>query len=408
MSSIKFFQRSKLPNKKASISIKVLWPSKNELVYSTGIKIEPKNWDPKNQKVRNRVEVSEIKDSINNELSNLRSFVFNKCSLLRLEGNFTKDNLKYELDVYFNKVSKHKKIETFYEYVEDVLVENSKKRVAKVTWQSYLRTLELIRSFEKEEKYKISFETITIDFYYRFVQYLEETIELSPNTIGKQIKNIKMFMNTANDDGFNQCNGHKHKHFKVLKVDSFQIYLNDEELSDILVLDYEIDSVVCRVRDLFLIGAYTGQRISDWKNLNENNIIEYNGVSCFKIIQTKTKAEVVIPIHPNIQLIFDKRKGKAPKFVNEQEINERLKKIARDARINELISEKGNVPKYELVSSHTARRSFCTNAYKSGMDSLAIMQLSGHKTEKNFLTYIKIGNEEFASRISNHKFFRID
>jgi len=61
--------------------------------------------------------------------------------------------------------------------------------------------------------------------------------------------------------------------------------------------------------------------------------------------------------------------------------------------------------KYELVSSHTARRSFCTNAYKSGMDSLAIMQLSGHKTEKSFLTYIKIGNEEFASRIANHKFF---
>ncbi|WP_197505828.1 site-specific integrase [Urechidicola croceus] len=407
MASITFLIRNKKTLNQTPISVKVLWPHRNELVYSTGIKIAPQNWDSKNQKVRNKVEVASVKDLINVELSKIRTFTEQSYSDLKFNGELTKDNLKYKLDLYFNKVSETKKVETFYDYVENILVENAKNRVAKVTWKSYLRTLDLVKAFEVNEKYKISFEKINIDFYYRFIQYLEEIFEMSTNTIGKQIKNIKMFMNSANDDGYTICIGHKHKHFKVLKVESFQVYLNEDELNEIYKLDYEIDSVEDRVRDLFLMGAYTGQRISDWKKLNEDNIVECNGFSCFKIIQTKTKAEVVIPIHPNIQLIFDKRKGKAPKFVNEQDINEKLKQIASRAEIKQKIKEKGNIHKYELVSSHTARRSFCSNAYKAGMDSLAIMQLSGHKTEKNFLTYIKIGNEEFASRIANHKFFKV-
>ena len=64
------------------------------------------------------------------------------------------------------------------------------------------------------------------------------------------------------------------------------------------------------------------------------------------------------------------------------------------------------LPKYELIKSHTARRSFCTNAYLSGMDSLDIMAISGHKTEKAFLRYIKVSQEERAKRIAEHGFFQ--
>ena len=63
-------------------------------------------------------------------------------------------------------------------------------------------------------------------------------------------------------------------------------------------------------------------------------------------------------------------------------------------------------PKYEMIKTHTARRSFCTNAYLSGMDSLDIMALSGHKTEKNFLKYIKVTRHQRAKRIAEHKFFQ--
>lgn len=406
MASIKFFIRNSETEKETSISLKARLPFKKELVYTTGLKIAPKYWDVKHQKIRNKIEVSNIRDLINNRLNNIRAFTEEKVTSLKISDELTKDRLKEELDIYFKRTIVEKKVDTLYEYV-DLLVENSKKRVSKVTWQTYNRTLELLKDFEKFEKFKITFKSINIDFYYQFIDYLENIEEMSVNTVGKQIKNVKMFMNTANDDGYTNCVGHKHKHFKVLKEESFQIYLTEKELNSIYELEYELDSVEDRVRDLFLMGAYTGQRISDWKKLNKENIVVYDKTKCFKITQTKTRAEVIIPLHPIVKSILDKRKGVSPKFVNEQDINQKIKRIAEKAKIKEKVREKGNLPKFDLVSSHTARRSFCTNAYKSGMDSLAIMQLSGHKTEKSFLTYIKISNQEFAVRIANHQFFQL-
>lgn len=404
MASIKFFIRNMKLTKPASISVKISWPIKREVVYSTGIKIKPVNWDAKNQKVRNRTEVALVKDEINNKLDDLRSFLSKKLTSLQLKNSLNKDNIKHELNVYFNKVSAGEDIKSFFTYVKD-LIEKSKKRVEKVTWRSYERTVELLRSYEKERKVKIDFESINMDFYYSFIDYLEESHSMMPNTIGKQIKNVKMFMNSANEDGHTELKGHKHKHFKVLKESSFQIYLTEDELEVIKKLDLKLDSIEDRVRDLFLIGAWTGQRISDWKKLNDKNIYEFQGVKCFKIKQEKTGTEVVIPIHPDVVEILAKRNGKPPKFISEPIVNEKIKIIGKKAKVNDMIPEKENSPKHELISSHTARRSFCTNAYKSGMDSLAIMQLSGHKTEKSFLAYIKISKEEFAARISKHLFF---
>jgi integrase len=52
-------------------------------------------------------------------------------------------------------------------------------------------------------------------------------------------------------------------------------------------------------------------------------------------------------------------------------------------------------PKYELVSSHVCRRSFATKLYRK-IDTLTIMKITGHKTEKQFLEYIKITPKEYA------------
>ena len=407
MASTNFIIRNNKSTKPTTISVKIIWTHRNELVYSTGIKVLPEYWDAKNQKLRNKLEVADIKDKINAELYKIKSFIENALTELKFGNKLSKENLKYQLDIYFDKIEKTKKVDSFFDYVENVLIEKSKKRVAKSTWQTYKRTLELVKLFEKDENYKINFGTISMDFYYDFLEYLEDTHEMSPNTIGKQVKNIKMFMNTANEEGISLCVGHKHKYFKVIKEDSFQVYLNEQELEQIQKVEYDFDSVNDRVRDLFLLGAYTGQRISDWDKLNEDNVYDINGIKCFKITQNKTKTDVVIPLHPFVKDIFNKRDFTSPKFLNKQKINKRIKEVAEKAKINEEVKAKNDVNKYTLISSHSARRSFCSNAYKAGMDSLAIMQLSGHKTEKSFLRYIRIEKEEFASRIANHAFFSI-
>ena len=58
-----------------------------------------------------------------------------------------------------------------------------------------------------------------------------------------------------------------------------------------------------------------------------------------------------------------------------------------------------------MSSLQMARRSFCTNAYIKGLDTLDIMAISGHKTESNFLRYIKVTREQRAKRIAQHPFF---
>ena len=109
------------------------------------------------------------------------------------------------------------------------------------------------------------------------------------------------------------------------------------------------------------------------------------------------------------------RYGQAPPpYQVDQTINRNLKTLDEWAEIDNAISvrrtEGGQLvnqrlPKYQLIKSHTARRSFCTNAYLAGMDCLDIMNLSGHTSEKAFLRYIKVTNEERAKRMADHGFF---
>jgi integrase len=61
--------------------------------------------------------------------------------------------------------------------------------------------------------------------------------------------------------------------------------------------------------------------------------------------------------------------------------------------------------KFEMVSSHTARRSFASNAYKAGVPSLAIRSITGHKSESSFLNYIKVSEEEQALLMATNSFF---
>ena len=91
-----------------------------------------------------------------------------------------------------------------------------------------------------------------------------------------------------------------------------------------------------------------------------------------------------------------------------QVMNRHLKQIGRLAKIDSNFdtyhtSGKGRVKqtfkKWELMHTHTARRSFATNMYKRGLDCSMIMAITGHSSEKVFLNYIKISNEENATRM---------
>lgn len=61
--------------------------------------------------------------------------------------------------------------------------------------------------------------------------------------------------------------------------------------------------------------------------------------------------------------------------------------------------------KWELITTHTVWRSFATNAYLQNVPTISIMKITGHRTEKSFLKYIKISKEDNANKLISHPFF---
>jgi integrase len=68
--------------------------------------------------------------------------------------------------------------------------------------------------------------------------------------------------------------------------------------------------------------------------------------------------------------------------------------------LGNLLAEK-EVPMYELISTHTARRSFITIMLNSGVPDKAIMKITGHKSINNFQVYYRPSNEVLSDFMSH-------
>ncbi len=168
-----------------------------------------------------------------------------------------------------------------------------------------------------------------------------------------------------------------------------------------------------RVRDLFLVGCHTGLRFSDFTTIPKQSIDISNGYISIKT--QKTNKPVVIPIHKTVLKILNKYKDKTenslPPALSNAKMNEYLKGIADLAGLNEIISKSKtiagkevtrNYKKWELVCTHTARRSFASNTYKMGIPVYTIMAITGHTSEKTFRNYIKLDETEHAKIIAGY------
>ncbi|MBL4905790.1 MAG: integrase catalytic domain-containing protein, partial [Flavobacteriaceae bacterium] len=217
------------------------------------------------------------------------------------------------------------------------------------------------------------------------------------------------------EQGYNTNLSFKNKHFIKPTAYSDSIYLNSKELTKIIELDLSKKPLLDNARDLFIIGAFTGLRVSDFNGLTKDNIKTLRGHRIFHLVVKKTGKYLPIPLHPEVEKVLKKNSGNPPKKMLAQDINDALSKIGKEAKIKEIITLnyiKGGKkltdmkPKYELIKNHTARRSFCTNAYIAGMPTLDIMAISGHSSEKTFLNYIKITADERALKIAENPFFK--
>ena len=169
------------------------------------------------------------------------------------------------------------------------------------------------------------------------------------------------------------------------------------------------------VRDLFLLACWTGVRISDLKRFPEliKDAWDDNGGSCpeyITFIQTKTNSPVKVPLLDAAQRIINKHNGSLPEAINEQKMNATIKKVLELAGITRMVetpstsmtaSKALRKPIYELVTLHTARRTFATNMHSLEVLSVnELMSLTGHESESTLKTYLNIDRLETSSKAS--------
>jgi integrase len=378
----------------------------SKLKYSTGQKIKPKYWNSVAQRAR-EVRAFDYGE-FNTLLNNLEGEVNEAYRKLINDRKVpTPDLLRIPLNIFLNKdnSSSSKDLISFADYI----VESTDR--SKGTKKQLKQAIRNLREFKQASKRSMHFDSIDLEFYDAFVDFLTKK-NYGKNTIGTLIKNLKVFMNEAVDRKLTTNLQFKNKRFKTVEEPSETIYLNEKEINRLYTLDLDSNPRLEKVRDLFIIACYTGLRFSDLIELRNENII--NNGSVVRIRTQKTGEVVIIPLKGYVKEILKKYDGVPPQAISNQKMNEYLKELGELAEIKEdvIISlTKGgkrqteNFKKYELITTHTARRSFATNAYLQNVPTISIMKITGHRTEKSFLKYIKISQEDNANKLIDHPFF---
>ena len=389
------------------------------LKLSTGKKILPAYWNDDKQKVRATSEFKQhdTYNAILKEQQNIIESIHDKLILNKKIP--TNDKLKEGFEEeYKGKLKKQYTLNEFIErYIMDMeqgIIKTEKgENYKNGTIKNFRGFQEQFKLFQEKKRRNLTFEDITIDFYNDFNKFFTDK-NYSLNTIGRHIKNLKNIMRLALERGYHYNVEFTRKSFKAHTTETDSIYLNEQELTVLYNLDLNKKPHWDLARDIFLVGCYTAQRFSDYSQIGKKNIIKLpNSKKAISLTQQKTGNKVVIPIRPELAAILKKYKGELPK-IWEQKLNLYIKDIGAEAGIKQKVrieSIKGGLKvsstqlKCDLIKTHTARRSGCTNMYLAGIPTLDIMKISGHKTEKEFLKYIKMNEKETAQNLSNHAYF---
>lgn len=405
MANVTFYLRDR--NAKKEIPIRMTFTFDGErLLLSTGLKVHPNNWSESKQRLKPSAEGRAGYNALLDNYGKLVKQIYTEAKLKKMPitGNYIREQYNKRKEGEHAQMDFHRFVKQF--------IEEGKATKKKCTVKTYGPCWNRIKAFERKTGYKVTFDTINLDFYRRFQDFFYNELKLGINTFGSNIKFVKAVMNDAYERGLHKNRAHQGKLFTKPSMEVDHIYLNEKELGILYKMVLSQNSRLDKVRDLFLVGCYTGLRFSDFTTI-ESEHIKGNMI---QLRTEKTSEDVVIPIHWMVREIMKKYDppNSLPPVMSNQKLNDYLKELGQLAGLDEEVimttSKAGKrvdekYVKYELIQSHTARRSFATNAYLADVPTLAIMKITGHKTERAFLRYIKVTPEENARRLLEHAFF---
>lgn len=304
---------------------------------------------------------------------------------------------------------------------------NGHSRYAPGTVKAWFSFRKLYDQFDKKHRY--TWNMVDRAFVTKFLAFMEKN-DYMVSAQNKYLVDLRAIVNYAYLDGIHD-NDRAMQYFAKKKIEegdkAIEIYLTEAELQ--ALYDMPLTGKQDEVRDIFLVGCYTCQRVSDYNDIDKDCFTTTaKGTPVIRLVQKKTRNEVKIPImNSNLRAICEKYAYNLPSVVDVilnryiKDILKRLsetvpslgkmvttkltmkqKKLEEDGKLVVERNDKGEVimPRYNCVTTHTARRSGITNMYLTHKYTIVqMMHVSGHKTQKTFMDYIKLSSDEIADEI---------
>lgn len=416
-------------------------------VYPTGEKINPKYWNKNKQEIKKSKYVNNY-EVINTYLDDLKKTILEIYKDLRrkksiINNEVLKQKLDKQLGRQFDKIKAEKN--TFIEHFNDKVDKEIQKAKNKSTKANYITLKRYVNDFCKY--YKIGINTIEQHQFEKLELFI--ILNCKPKSFSnKKIANstLNSYMSTLKSLIINtnkKLNSNNEIKYKLRKTYTTKIFFSEDELKLLYSINITDEQLIHDksylkqnrlsltrekfevVRDIFVANSFVGLRFSDMINLEKSNFLLHTSdkhetgydlrQSRIVIYNQKNNKDVSIPIKPIVFKIFQKYNFKLPKRCSSTVIryiqyiakvagfNEKVKKIT--FQDNERIVYE--VLKYELIGTHTARRSFATNAYLCrDIPIKAIMMITGHSKVETFMNYICVSDRDLAKIAAKSKFFQ--
>jgi len=373
-----------------------------KFVYYPGIAVDKADWNAKSSELRkgakNWQEVNAALRRLKNEVERIY------IASLGTPDKLTPALLKLELDIFWKGKTIASKAVTVAQFVR---LSASSRMASGQIRKSTSAALGTLATLIERYNASLTFDDVNLDFHKDFTAFMISN-DKAPNTIASAIKRLKNVMGQAIDAGLTNNQAFRSARFASKESDVDSIYLSERDVEKIESVAITSPMQIA-VRDSFLLGVYTGLRYSDFSELTPGDFQTHEGVFMVRKRMKKTSRIVAAPISDKALAIL-KRYDMKPPTISNQVLNRYIKDVACMAGIDDMVGiekTRGNtvtklmLPKWRLVSTHTARRTFATLGYlravAAGRDYEPIMDILGHRSRQTFMKYIKVTAEQRAA-----------
>ncbi|MEB3378517.1 phage integrase SAM-like domain-containing protein [Flavobacterium psychrophilum] len=348
-----------------------------------------------------------VKPNLKKEEDNNYQFVNDKLQQIESKVNdiffhFRANKISFSKEVFLKYYDDNEKIKNkdvnFFESYEEFLVSGALTKVSN-TIKAHRTIKGYLSDFEKSTGYKVNFNTIDNVFFEELMKYSFYTKEIKNNYFAKIIAILKTFLNWATEKGYNTSKDFEK--FKATEHNIDIVYLTFDEL--MLLYNHDFGNTrLNHTKDFYCMGCFTGLRFSDLSKLNKANISSTH--ITISLQKTKTQNHIVA-LNDYSKAILAKYKDTIyqplPK-ISAQKFNKYIKEscmivgIDNPTTITSYIGTKKNqttYPKYNLITSHTARKTNITLSILLGIDIPAIMKNANIKKNETMRAYADFRQE---------------